>query len=131
MSDHPPILDRLLPWLRIRIEECRESTDPEVVAVRTSMEGDLQELQDLQTALAQATELAIHVEASAKGSLEKEARRFLSVPYAVTLQQRLQHSVLLNRVLWRMLEALGEVAEPDTQHVGDPEQVIERFFATR
>lgn len=41
-----------------------------------------------------------------------------------------QHSVLLNRVLWRMQERMGEIPEGATQVIGNPEAIIERFFAS-
>lgn len=39
------------------------------------------------------------------------------------------HSVLLNNVLWRMQERLGDIPEGATEVVGNPETIIERFFA--
>ncbi|HEY0820979.1 MAG TPA: hypothetical protein VGD46_19490 [Rhizobacter sp.] len=57
------------------------------------------ELEEVETALAQAAELAAHVERAAKGELEKKARQFLSLPYAQELRQRLGHgaTVLLDK----------------------------------
>lgn len=42
-----------------------------------------------------------------------------------------QHSIALNRVLWRMLEALGDVRPDDAEHFSDMDETIERFFAAR
>lgn len=40
-----------------------------------------------------------------------------------------QHSVTLNRTVWRMLELLGEVGPKDDERFVDHTDVIDRFFA--
>ncbi len=39
------------------------------------------------------------------------------------------HSVALNRILWRMLESLGDVAPEATEHFDDIDAIADRFFA--
>lgn len=41
------------------------------------------------------------------------------------------HSVMLNQVLWRMSEELGEVKPADEERVADAKALITRFFALK
>lgn len=39
-----------------------------------------------------------------------------------------KHSILLNQVLWQMLEVLGEVKYGESVYYGTPKKIIKKFF---
>lgn len=94
MSDAENILDRTIRELRTAIataDQCADmATDP--VALDVALDearADLAEWEDLRTAFAQAVDLAIRVDESAKGSLAAEAQRVMGTAHAKELRRRI------------------------------------------
>lgn len=94
MSDAVNILDTLIANLRHTLRTMEQNADSSRdTAAYEQAHANLRETivawEDVQVALAQGVELALHVERSAKGTLAQAAAKVLSVPYAAELRHRL------------------------------------------